>query len=63
MIDSLLDLPPHVRERLAVALESGLLSTSAPDIALQSVLGNSEWTSRVSAALVGLAPLALSGSA
>ncbi len=63
MIDSLLDLPPHVRERLAVALESGLLSTSAPDIALQSVLGNSEWTSRVSAALVGLAPFALSGSA
>lgn len=62
MIEALLDLPPHVRERLAVALESGLLSPTAPDIALQSVLGNSEWTSQVSKTLSGLASFNLSGA-
>jgi phosphatidylserine/phosphatidylglycerophosphate/cardiolipin synthase-like enzyme len=63
MIEALLGLPPHVRERLAVALESGLLSGSSPTAALQSVLGSAEWTSRASQALIGFAPFALSGSA
>ena len=63
MIEAILDLPPHVRERLAVALESGLLSGSATATALQSVLGNAEWAARASKALTNLAPFALSGAA
>lgn len=63
MIEALLELPPHVRERLAGALESGLLSGTSPDTALQSVLGSAEWTSRASQALIKFAPFALSGSA
>jgi phosphatidylserine/phosphatidylglycerophosphate/cardiolipin synthase-like enzyme len=63
MIEALLDLPPHVRERLAIALESGLLSGSSPATALQSVLGSAEWTSQASRALAKFAPFALSGSA
>ena len=63
MIEAILDLPPHVRERLAVALESGLLSGSPPATALQSVLGSAEWAARASNALGEFAPFALSGSA
>ena len=63
MIDALLELPPHVRERLAGALESGLLPTSPSVTALQSVLGSAESAARAGNALAGLAPFALSGSA
>ena len=63
MIEAILDLPPHVRERLVVALESGLLSGSPPAAALQSVLGSAEWAARASNALGEFAPFALSGSA
>ena len=39
MIEPLLDLPPHLRERLASALESGLLPWPPSPSALRSVLG------------------------
>lgn len=40
MIDALLDLPAHLRERLAGALESGLLGLPTSVAALRSVLGS-----------------------
>jgi phosphatidylserine/phosphatidylglycerophosphate/cardiolipin synthase-like enzyme len=40
VIDALLDLPAHLRERLAAALESGLLPLPCPPAALASVLGS-----------------------
>ena len=48
MIEAILDLPPHIRQRLAVALESGLLSGAATAPALQSVLGSAEWATPAS---------------
>lgn len=63
MIEDLLDLPPYVRERLALALESGLLSSSSSATALQSVLGGTEWVARASTALGGFAAFSLSNSA
>ena len=42
MSDILLDLPSHLRDRLASALESGLLSPSPTLASLGSVLGNRE---------------------
>jgi phosphatidylserine/phosphatidylglycerophosphate/cardiolipin synthase-like enzyme len=39
VIDALIDLPPHLRDRLASALESGLLSTPYSMGALRSALG------------------------
>lgn len=44
MIQALNRLPLHLRERLATALEAGLLTGSSPPAALQSILGNSEST-------------------
>lgn len=41
MIDALLAVPPHLRERLACALESGLLEGSPSLAAVRSVLGSS----------------------
>ena len=63
MIEAILDLPSHVRERLAVALETGLLSGSATPVALQSVLGSTESLSPVSKALREFASFTLSGTA
>lgn len=54
MIAPLLDLPPHVRERLASALESGLLPATPSAAALRSVLGNVEPIEPVAAALGAL---------
>lgn len=39
MIDALLDMPAHLRKRLASALESGLLTTPYSAASLRSVLG------------------------
>lgn len=63
MIEAILDLPPHIRERLAVALESGLLSGSATATALQSVLGDTEWAARASKLFGEFAAFTLSGAA
>lgn len=51
MIDVLLDLPPYLRERLASALDSGLLPEPPTATALRAVLGSGGWEERVAEAL------------
>jgi phosphatidylserine/phosphatidylglycerophosphate/cardiolipin synthase-like enzyme len=63
MIDALLDLPSHLRERLASALESRFLSGPLTGTALRSVLGNAESIDRVVGALAELERLGVSGPA
>jgi hypothetical protein len=61
--DALLDLPPHLRDRLVSALESGLLGPSPTLASLRSVLGNREDVEGVAASLVELGRLGISGPA
>jgi phosphatidylserine/phosphatidylglycerophosphate/cardiolipin synthase-like enzyme len=63
MIDALLDLPPHVRERLACALETGLLAPPHSAASLRSVLGLRQGSDEVAAALLSLEKLGFSGPA
>jgi phosphatidylserine/phosphatidylglycerophosphate/cardiolipin synthase-like enzyme len=63
MIDALLDLPSHLRDRLASALESGLLGTSPTAASVQSVLGYREDMGDLVAALLELAQLGVRGPA
>ena len=51
MIDALLDLPAHLRGRLAGALESGLLALPTSVVTLRSVLGSTVGCDAVAAAL------------
>jgi hypothetical protein len=55
MTDVLLDLPSHLRDRLAGALESGLLGPSPSPASLQSVLGCRQDVGGLVAALLELA--------
>ena len=63
MIDALLDLPSHLRERLASALESGLLVAPHSVASLRSVLGNAEAGEDALGALLELEGLGVSGRA
>jgi hypothetical protein len=63
MIDALLDLPSHLRERLASAVDSGLLGPSPTLASLRSVLGNQVGMEGVVASLLGLERLGISGPA
>ena len=63
MIDALLDLPSHLRERLASALESGLLVAPHSAASLRSVLGTTEGGEDVGGALLELERLGISGPA
>jgi phosphatidylserine/phosphatidylglycerophosphate/cardiolipin synthase-like enzyme len=63
MIDVLLDLPSHLRDRLVSALESGLLSPSPSAASLRSVLGYREGGEDFVAALQELGRLGISGPA
>ncbi len=63
MTDVLLDLPSHLRDRLAGALESGLLGPSPSAASLQSVLGYREDVGGLVAALLELAQLGVTGPA
>jgi phosphatidylserine/phosphatidylglycerophosphate/cardiolipin synthase-like enzyme len=62
MTDALLDLPDHVRKRLASALESGLLSPPYSATSVRSVLGIRNGEDIVQA-LLELARLGISGPA
>jgi len=63
MIDALLDLPGHLRERLAGALESGLLALPPSAVTLRSVLGSAVGCEAVAAALTEVARAGVSGPA
>jgi len=63
VIDALLDLPSHLRERLASALESGLLGPSPTPTTLSSMLGNREGAENLTASLLELERLGISGPA
>jgi phosphatidylserine/phosphatidylglycerophosphate/cardiolipin synthase-like enzyme len=63
MIEGLLAVPPHVRERLACALESGLLDVAPSTAALRSVVGGLVETEPVTRALAELSGLGVRGAA
>jgi phosphatidylserine/phosphatidylglycerophosphate/cardiolipin synthase-like enzyme len=63
VIDALLDLPSHLRERLATALETGLLGTMPTITTVDSVLGRQDGAKQVIAALLELRQLGISGPA
>lgn len=56
-------LPPHIRERLASALESGLLACGSPSAAVHSVVGDSSLETAVTEVLSQFANLGISGVA
>jgi phosphatidylserine/phosphatidylglycerophosphate/cardiolipin synthase-like enzyme len=61
--DVLLDLPSHLRDRLASALESGVLGVSPSSASLNSVMGHREDADRIVAALLELGQLGVKGPA
>jgi len=63
MIDALLDLPDHLRKRLASALDSGNLAPPYPAAMLRSVLGIREGGEDVVGAVLELERLGVSGPA
>jgi phosphatidylserine/phosphatidylglycerophosphate/cardiolipin synthase-like enzyme len=63
MSDAMLSVPPHLRERLAMALESGLLPELPSVAALQSVLGGAGPIEGVTGVLAELNRLGVSGPA
>jgi phosphatidylserine/phosphatidylglycerophosphate/cardiolipin synthase-like enzyme len=63
MIDALLDVPAHLRKRLAGALQAGLLAPPYSTAALESVLGTREGCEAVVEALAQLERLGISGVA
>ena len=63
MIDNLIELPPHLRERLASALDAGLLSGSPTLASLRSVLGDPHGAENAVAPLLELQRLGISGPA
>lgn len=63
MIEALLDLPAHLRKRVASALESGLLAAPFSATSLRSVMGSEPAGAEVTAALLALDRLGVSGPA
>jgi len=63
MIDTLLDLPSHLRERLASGLDSGLLAAPLTSASLRSVLGMREGGEEVAGAVIELERLGITGPA
>lgn len=61
MMDALLAIPPHLRERLAHALESGLLQAPASAAAMRSVIGSFDGVDLVVKAMAELGRLSLNG--
>jgi phosphatidylserine/phosphatidylglycerophosphate/cardiolipin synthase-like enzyme len=62
VIDRLLDLPPHLRERLASALSAGLLGPSSSSVMFGSVMGRVDDVEEIRAALSELGDLGMSGT-
>lgn len=60
MIETFTDVPSHVRDRLAAALETGLVDLRCTPVALQAVLGSAARTEELCAALGDLAAHGLS---
>ena len=63
MIEALLDLPAHLRKRVASALASGLLAAPYSATSLKSVMGNEQGGEAVTGALLELDRLGISGPA
>ncbi len=63
MIDALVNLPSHLRKRVASALESGLVGTPYSVASLRSVLGVREGSEDVVDALLELERLGITGGA
>lgn len=63
MIEALLDLPTHLRKRVASALASGLLAAPYSATSLRSVMGNEQGSKEVADALLELDRLGVSGPA
>jgi phosphatidylserine/phosphatidylglycerophosphate/cardiolipin synthase-like enzyme len=63
VIDALIDLPSHLRERLASALETGLLGPTPTPTTIGSVLGRQGGADDLIASLVELGRLGISGPA
>jgi phosphatidylserine/phosphatidylglycerophosphate/cardiolipin synthase-like enzyme len=63
MIEALLDLPSHLRDRLASALESGVLVVSSSAASLKSVMGHRDDADSIVAALHELEQLGVKGPA
>jgi len=63
MIEALLGVPSHLRERLACALESGLLQGEPSAATLRSVVGNAGETEPIIRALAEFARLGISSTA
>lgn len=63
MIDGFRDVPSHLRKRLASGLDSGLLQAPYAVASIRSVLGVQEGGDRISAVLLELQRLGISGRA
>ena len=63
MIEALLDLPAHIRKRIASALTSGLLTAPYSATVLRSVMGNERGSEEAAGALLKLDQLGVSGPA
>lgn len=63
MIEALLAVPPHLRERLASALETGLLQGALSAAALRSVVGNGSDVESAGRVLAEFDRLGVSGTA
>ncbi len=63
MIEALLDLPAHLRQRLAAALQTGLLAPPYSAVSVRSVVNAGEVSQAIAEALANLAQRGLSGGA
>jgi phosphatidylserine/phosphatidylglycerophosphate/cardiolipin synthase-like enzyme len=63
MIDPLLELPPHLRDRLASALETGMVTAPYSLAALRSTLGATHVSDALLSALLEMQNIGVSGSA
>jgi phosphatidylserine/phosphatidylglycerophosphate/cardiolipin synthase-like enzyme len=63
MIDVLLELPAHLRQRLAGALRAGLLAPPYPAVSIRSVVNAGEASQNIAEALQALARRGLAGAA